>query len=100
MTLSWRIVVLAGLVLAAYVALSLAGLDTSELIGVILTLAGFGGVGVHQAARADKQDKALAQITQQTNGVLTQRIETGARKAIRDELRKLGYPVQPDPTLD
>ena len=91
---TWRVVALVGIVLAAFVTLSLFGVDTSELVTLVLTFAGLGGVTLHQAARADKQDDKLDTITHQTNGVLTKRIENGTRKVLREELAKLG--LNPD----
>ena len=95
-----RLAILAGLVIVAFVVLSVAHVDTSQLVTLVGVLIGGGGVVAHQSVRLDRQDKALDKITNQTNGVLDSRIEAGARKAIRHELRQMGYPIQPAPELD
>lgn len=80
--MSWRLVVVLGLILAAYVVLSLSGVDTSGLINLVLTLAGVGTVGVHQAVRLDAQDTTLRKIDRQTNGILTARIKAAVAEAL------------------
>lgn len=85
-TLSPRELV-AGLVVLAmifigYLSLVLTDHDADGFVAFVVTVAGLAGLGGHQV----KQSRALATISEQTNGVLTQRIEAGARKAIRDEL--------------
>lgn len=94
--LTWRLVVLAGLVLAAYVVLSVAGVDTSALVTIVTVLAGAGGVSVHNSTRLDKQDAALVKITTQTNGVLDKRIHDGASAAIREVMTELGHKLPKD----
>jgi hypothetical protein len=94
--LTWQLVVLVALVLGAYVALSLAGVDTGQLATIVAGLVGGGGVVAHQAVRLDRQDKALAKITKQTNGVLDQRIEDGATAAITGVLRRAGFKIPDD----
>lgn len=92
--------VLAGVValvaiLAAYVILvSLGhGSEANGLAPLVVTLLGLFGLGAHTSQRLGQQDEQLNQITHQTNGVLTARIEQGADKALRQVLREVGYPV-------
>ena len=82
--LSWRIVALAGLVLAAYVVLTIFGADTSSLVSVVVALATGGSITVHAAQRLDTQDKKLDTITHQTNGVLTKRIKDAVAQALAE----------------
>lgn len=96
--------VLAGVValvaiLAAYVLLVALGhgSEANGLAPLVLTLLGFVGLGAHNAQRLGQQDEQLTQISHQTNGVLTARIEQGADKALRQVMRECGYPV-PDGT--
>lgn len=87
-------------VLGVFTALTLTGHDTTPLIQLAVTLLGLGGVGAHHELRTRQQNQRIAKIDKQTNGVLTARIENGARKAIRSELRGIGYAVPLDSDLD
>lgn len=89
------LVVLSGVLfvttVAAIVALSITGNETAAveslakplLTGLVLT----GVVGIvnkSQHERMDRQDEKLDRITHQTNGVLDQRIRTGAKEALQE----------------
>lgn len=77
--------------ITALVALTIAGKETAAveslagplLTGVILTGV-VGAVSKTQVDRLDQQDKALDQITQQTNGVLDKRIREQTKNALRE----------------
>lgn len=77
--------------ITALVALAIAGKETAAveslagplLTGVILTGV-VGAVSKTQVDRLDQQDKALDQITQQTNGVLDKRIREQTKNALRE----------------
>lgn len=89
-------------VLAAYVVLAALGHadEAGGIVGIVTTLLGLLGLGAHNAGRLAKQDEQLSTISHQTNGVLTQRIEAGADKALRTVLREAGYHVPPGPAED
>lgn len=76
----------ASLVIGAFVVLTLKGADTGAYIGLVTPIMGAVFIINHLDARSDKQDEtltkqdeALRQITHQTNGVLTERIEQAVR---------------------
>lgn len=79
----------AGLTIAGFVVLTLKGSDTSGYIGLVMPILGAVFVINHLDVRSDKQDEklskqdeALAQITHQTNGVLTERINAAVEQAM------------------
>jgi hypothetical protein len=69
-------------VLAAYVALTLAGQDATGLVSVVVTLLGVTGLGAHIEARTQQQNRTIAKIDKQTNGVLDRRIHDGTKAAV------------------
>lgn len=84
---------IAALVIAGFVALTLKGQDTSAYIGVVTPILTAVFVIQHLDVRSDKQDEklaqqdqALAQITHQTNGVLTERINTAVAEGVKAAL--------------
>lgn len=74
----------ASLVIAGFVVLTLKGSDTSAYIGVVTPILAAVFVVNHVNARSDQQDQALQQITHQTNGVLTERIQDAVKKALAE----------------
>lgn len=79
----------AALVIAGFVALTLKGSDTTGYVTLVMPILGAVFVIQHLDARSDKQDEALTkqdealkQITHQTNGVLTERIEQAVRNVL------------------
>jgi uncharacterized protein HemX len=99
---SWPVVAALATVLGLDVLLVLTGHDASSLL-TLLGVLGIGtGLAAHTEVRAkqasDKLDTTsdkLDRITEQTNGVLDQRIQKGSTKAITDVLRRAGF-VIPD----
>lgn len=77
---------IAALVIAGFVALTLKGQDTSAYIGVVTPILTAVFVINHLDLRSDKQDEALQKITHQTNGVLTERIQTAVEDAVTKAL--------------
>lgn len=82
-------------IIAAYVVLVAMGHgnEANGLAPLVVTLLGLFGLGAHTTNRLSQQDQQLDQITHQTNGVLTQRIQAGADAAMRTVLREAGYHV-------
>lgn len=74
----------AALVIAGFVVLTLKGSDTSAYIGVVTPMLAAVFVVNHVNTRSDQQDQALKQITHQTNGVLTQRIQDAVKTALAE----------------
>jgi membrane protein implicated in regulation of membrane protease activity len=79
----------AGLVIAGFVVLTLKGSDTSGFVALVAPILAAVFVIQHLDVRSDKQDEklaqqdeALAKITHQTNGVLTERIEKAVNNAL------------------
>jgi uncharacterized protein YacL len=72
----------AGLVIAGFVVLTLKGSDTSAFVALVAPILGAVFVINHLDHRSDKQDEALDKITHQTNGVLTERINTAVEQAV------------------
>jgi hypothetical protein len=79
----------AALVIAGFVVLTLKGSDTTAYVTLVMPILGAVFVIQHLDARSDKQDEklaqqdeALAKITHQTNGVLTERIEKAVNNAL------------------
>lgn len=58
--------------------------DTSSYLGAVLPVLGGLGIVARLEARSDKQDSALTQITNQTNGVLDGRIRNGVRDVLAE----------------
>lgn len=75
---------IAALVIGGFVALTLKGADTTAYIGVVTPILAAVFVINHVSARSDAQDQALQQITHQTNGVLTQRIQDAVKAALAE----------------
>jgi hypothetical protein len=71
--------------------------EANGLAPLVVTLLGLVGLGAHNAQRLGRQDDQLDQISHQTNGVLTKRIEQGADVALRRVLREAGYHVPDGP---
>lgn len=72
----------AALVIGGFVVLTLKGADTGSFVALVAPILGAVFVINHLDHRSDKQDEALAQITHQTNGVLTERIQEAVKKAL------------------
>lgn len=80
-------------VLVAGVALSLSGMSTEGIIGLLTALVAVGGglVGVFNQMTDVKrinadQDAKIAVITEQTNGVLAGKIKTAVTEALREAM--------------
>lgn len=83
----------ASLVIAGFVVLTLKGTDTSGYVALVAPILAAVFVIQHLDLRSDKQDEklaqqdeALAQITHQTNGVLTQRINDAVADGVKAAL--------------
>ena len=83
----------AALVVGGFVALTLKGADTNGFVALVAPILGAVFVIQHLDHRSDKQDEvlgeqneALAQITHQTNGVLTQRINDAVADGVKAAL--------------
>lgn len=76
----------AAVVIAGFVILTLKGSDVSAYIGVVTPILTAVFVINHLDLRSDKQDEALQKITHQTNGVLTERIQTAVAEAVTTAL--------------
>jgi hypothetical protein len=84
----------AALVIAGFVVLMLKHQDTAAYIGVVTPILTAVFVIQHVDTRSDRQDQALQQITHQTNGVLTERINTAVESAVRTALAPPGTTPQ------
>lgn len=80
----------AAIVIGGFVVLTLKGADTTAFIGLVTPILGAVFIINHLDARSDKQDEKLAQqdealatITHQTNGVLTERINTAVSDGVK-----------------
>jgi len=73
---------------AAFVVLSVKGLDTTGLLAFVTPVIGALLIVGRLDSRSDAQDQALTQITKQTNGVLTGRIEEAVVAALD---KRFGY---------
>lgn len=80
-------------VLAVFTALTLTDNDPGVFLAFLGNLLVLAGVGAHHEVRTRQQNAVIAKIDRQTNGILTERIEKGSRKAVRDVLRSIGYSV-------
>lgn len=81
------------IVIGGFVVLTLKGADTTAFIGLVTPILGAVFIINHLDARSDKQDEKLAQqdealatITHQTNGVLTERINTAVADGVKAAL--------------
>lgn len=79
----------AAMVIGGFTVLTLRGSDTSGFVALVAPILAAVFVIQHLDHRSDKQDQvlekqdeALAQITHQTNGVLTERIEQAVNNAL------------------
>lgn len=103
-SLPFRVLVLGAVVFLAlfgtFAVLTATGKDVTLLVGVLVQLAGLGGVVVHSEARTRQQNTRLDKIDHQTNGVLTRRIRAGARREIREALVEAGIRVELVPDDD
>ena len=77
---------IAGLVVAGFVVLTLKGSDTNGFVALVAPILGAVFVINHLDHRSDKQDEALQKITHQTNGVLTERINTAVAEGVKAAL--------------
>jgi hypothetical protein len=75
---------IAALVIAGFVVLMVKGLDVGAYIGVVTPILTAVFVIQHVNVRSDAQDQALQQITHQTNGVLTERIQDAVKAALAE----------------
>lgn len=74
----------AALVIGGFVVLTLRGSDTAGFVSLVAPILAAVFVIQHLDHRSDRQDEALAQITHQTNGVLTERIQDAVKKALEE----------------
>lgn len=75
---------IASLVIAGFVVLTLKGSDTNGFVALVAPILGAVFVINHLDHRSDKQDQALEQITHQTNGILTERIQEAVKAALAE----------------
>lgn len=68
--------------LAGYVALALQGKATAEYVTLVGPVIAALFVVSHLDRRSDRQDQVLSEIHEQTNGVLTKRIEEAVTAAL------------------
>ena len=82
-------------IIGAYVALVLTGHgdNAGGLVSAVVMLLGAVGVSAHVETRTQQQNRTIAKIDRQTNGVLEGRIERGATRAVAKVLRSAGYPI-------
>jgi len=76
----------AGLVIGGFVVLTLRGSETSGFVALVAPILGAVFIINHVDRRSDQQDEALQQITHQTNGVLTERINTAVADGVKNAL--------------
>ncbi|MFJ7153260.1 hypothetical protein ACIQVT_34525 [Streptomyces sp. NPDC100445] len=67
---------------AGFVFLSATGKDTGAFVAFVGPVLAGVFVTAHVNSRSDAQDSVLAKISEQTNGVLTKRIETAVTAAL------------------
>ena len=82
----------AALVIGGFVTLTLKGSDVGAYIGVVTPILTAVFVINHLDVRSDRQDQALQQITHQTNGVLTERINSAVTDAVKTALAQRENP--------
>lgn len=75
---------IAAMVIGGFVVLMLKGQDVGAYIGVVTPIMTAVFVINHVDTRSDAQDQALQQITHQTNGVLTERIQDAVKTALAE----------------
>ena len=76
----------AGLVIGGFVVLTLEGSDTNGFVALVAPILGAVFVVQQLNHRSDKQDEKLDKITHQTNGVLTERINTAVADGVKAAL--------------
>lgn len=69
-------------VLSGFVFLTVRGVDTTAYLSLTAPILGAVFVASRLDQRSDAQDEKLAQISHQTNGVLTERIQKAVAKAL------------------
>lgn len=74
------------LILGGFVMLTLKDKDVTVFVSVVTPILAAVFVVGEVSRRSDKQDEALAQITHQTNGVLTQRINDAVAEGVKQAL--------------
>lgn len=74
----------AALVIGGFVVLTLKHNDTAAYVAMVTPVLAAVFVINHVNHRSDQQDEALQQITHQTNGVLTERIQEAVRAALAE----------------
>lgn len=97
-----RAVLLVGLVaflavLAAYVALTVAGFDASGLVSSVVLLLGAVGIGAHNEVRSRGLAQGVDKVRRQTNGELDDRMREHTENAVRTTLREAGFNVPAHP---
>lgn len=77
-------------ILCAYVVLVVTGHadQANGLAPLIVTVLGVTGLAGHIEKRTQEQNQVIAKIDRQTNGVLTERIQTGTRTAVEQLLQE------------
>lgn len=83
-------------VIAAFVTLAVTNHDTTTFVSFVGTLAAVAGLGVHSEIRTRQQNVRIRKIDEQTNGVLTKRIEVASANAVRKVLREVGMTFPED----
>lgn len=74
------------LILGGFVMLTLKDKDVTVFVSVVTPILAAVFVVGEVSRRSDKQDEVLAQITHQTNGVLTQRINDAVADGVKQAL--------------
>lgn len=74
------------LILGGFVMLTLKDKDVTVFVSVVTPILAAVFVVGEVSRRSDKQDEALAQITHQTNGVLTERINNAVADGVKAAL--------------
>lgn len=74
------------IVLGFFVVLTLKDKDVTVFVSVVTPILAAVFVVGEVSRRSDKQDEALAQITHQTNGVLTERINQAVAEGVKSAL--------------
>jgi len=74
------------LILGGFVVLTLKDKDVTVFVSVVTPILAAVFVVGEVSRRSDRQDEALAQITHQTNGVLTERINAAVAEGVSKAL--------------
>jgi len=86
-------------VLAGFVLLTVRGQDTGTYVTLVTPVLAAVFLAARLDQRTDAQDEVLAKISHQTNGVLTERIQTAVSTALAEERNSktepAGFPVWP-----